>query len=502
MAAGLMKRYRDAGEAPPKLMYVDRDCCSRHGQSMVKNLFSEWEELEVRLDIWHFMRRFAAGVTTEAHPLYGVFMARLSACIFEWDPEDVAALRRAKEAELATKKSGHVSKKTVSAQISRRELALHCRRRTRGVERTARLIGELIQKFDSADGKDTLGVPLLDHDRIQQIWKEQQSHLLCIQDPENFPLYLKTGSLKKGGVELCCYRCARGSTSLESFHLHLNRFIPGEFLGIEYLYSQTGKTLTPMLQTPEEEDRLVESVSDKDLQDEGFGEDTVEDITVPVLCDPHHDAVTSPSSSAPPLLSASPDASSGQHLSSVPVSPSHTESSPCSEAEAAVVGPDGIAGWDKVQDLASYLVGLREASYLTEPQVTEAIRLWTALPDFDKKRVIYQPRHQPQLTHGRFKAPKTFGVTPGVESVKRCLIGHPGGPAQWPSTSRLVEAICVKLCATHKTPTKKAGVNTPRWSKILTDYHHIRDVVLSSPRLMDATTIQLFELNQRTLIQW
>ncbi|RVE75946.1 hypothetical protein OJAV_G00003950 [Oryzias javanicus] len=113
----------------------------------------------------------------------------------------------------------------------------------------------------------------------------------------------------------------------------------------------------------------------------------------------------------------------------------------------AVVGPDGIAGWDKVQDLASYLVGLREASYLTEPQVTEAIRLWTALPDFDKKRVIYQPRHQPQLTHGRFKTPKRSGVTPGVESVKR-------------------------------------------------------DVVLSSPRLMDATTIQLFELNQRTLIQW
>ncbi|RVE70982.1 hypothetical protein OJAV_G00069920 [Oryzias javanicus] len=110
----------------------------------------------------------------------------------------------------------------------------------------------------------------------------------------------------------------------------------GEFLGIEYLYSQTGKTLTPMLQTPEEEDRLVESVSDKDLQDEGFEEDTVEDITVPVLCDPHHDAVTSPSSSAPPLLSASPDASSGQHLSSVPVSPSHTESSPCSEAELSL----------------------------------------------------------------------------------------------------------------------------------------------------------------------
>lgn len=230
MASGLVKRYRDAGQVPPKVMYVDRDCCTQHGQSRVKAMFSDWDELVVRLDIWHFMRRFAAGVTTEAHPLYGVFMARLSTCIFEWDPEDVAALRRAKEGELAARKSGRVSDKAVSARITRRELALHCRRRTRGLEETTRLIGTMIDRFDSADGKDTLGVPLLDHERIQQIWKEQQKHVLCVQDPEDFPLYIKTGTLKKGGVELSCFRCARGSTSLESFHLHLNRFIPGTTL--------------------------------------------------------------------------------------------------------------------------------------------------------------------------------------------------------------------------------------------------------------------------------
>nr|XP_055056883.1 uncharacterized protein LOC129441130 [Misgurnus anguillicaudatus] len=221
MAAGLMKHYREAGEAAPKVMYVDRDCCSLNGKSQVKVMFSEWDELEVRLDIWHFMRRFAAGVKTEAHPLYGTL------CIFQWDPDDVAALHRAKEGELAVKKAGHISGKAPSARITRRELAMHCRRRTRGVEETTRLIGSLVDLFDSASGKDTLGVPLLGHERIQQIWKEQRKHVQCIQDPENFPLYTKTGTLKKGDVELCCYRCARGSTSLEWFHLHLNHFIPG-----------------------------------------------------------------------------------------------------------------------------------------------------------------------------------------------------------------------------------------------------------------------------------
>ncbi|XP_052441435.1 uncharacterized protein LOC127980900 [Carassius gibelio] len=279
----------------------------------------------------------------------------------------------------------------------------------------------------------------------------------------------------------------------------------GELLGIEYLYSQTGKTLTPMLQNPVEEERLVEEVDDQDLLDEWFEEESMEDITVPVLYEDDPCLRNTPSSLPLPQSPASlaePSTSSGgegQHLapaSSVLSQPSDTGSRVC------VIGPDGIAGWDKVQDLAGFLVGLREAPYLTDLQVTEAIQLWTALPDVDKQRVNYQPRHQPQLTHGRFKAPKRSGVTPGVESVKRCLIGHPGGPAQWPSTSRLVEAICMKLCALHKSPTKKAGVSTPRWSKILSDYHHIRELVLNNRRLMDETMIQLFELNQRTLIQW
>ncbi|KAL6475706.1 hypothetical protein MHYP_G00167460 [Metynnis hypsauchen] len=47
------------------------------------------------------------------------------------------------------------------------------------------------------------------------------------QDPPGLQLYAKTGQLTKGGVVLPVYRCARGSTSLESFHRHLKNFIPG-----------------------------------------------------------------------------------------------------------------------------------------------------------------------------------------------------------------------------------------------------------------------------------
>lgn len=35
MATGLMRRYRQAGQAPPSAMYVDRDCCSVRGKCKV-----------------------------------------------------------------------------------------------------------------------------------------------------------------------------------------------------------------------------------------------------------------------------------------------------------------------------------------------------------------------------------------------------------------------------------------------------------------------------------
>lgn len=90
----------------------------------------------------------------------------------------------------------------------------------------------------------------------------------------------------------------------------------GELLGMEYLYSQTGKTLTLVLQNPEEEDRLVEDVDDEDAQDEGFEEENMEDITVPVLFedDPLPHLENRPSSSM-----TSPQASPPQ----APVSPTH-----------------------------------------------------------------------------------------------------------------------------------------------------------------------------------
>ncbi|XP_038072943.1 uncharacterized protein LOC119741264 [Patiria miniata] len=225
MVTGLVERYRSSGMTPPQLLYVDRDCCG--SQSHLRTLFGGWPSLMIRLDVWHFMRRIATGCTTDAHQLYGVFMGRLSNCIFEWSASDVERLKVAKRGQLQGQHVSGLSDDDIIKRITRKELARHCRRRTRTVANIEKSIHELLVAFLGNQGKDTLGVPLLKADMMRKIWDTQKKHLACLQDPEGLQLYAQTGTIMKGGFQLPVYRCARGSTSLESFHLHLNRFIPG-----------------------------------------------------------------------------------------------------------------------------------------------------------------------------------------------------------------------------------------------------------------------------------
>ena len=229
MVKGIVSRYRDADISPPCVLYVDRDCCGCSGQGKTQRQFRDWPALIVRLDIWHYMRRLARGCTTESHQLYGMFMSRLAACLFEWDSDDLSLLIVAKRNELARLGVTDLSDDSVRKRLTKNEMQLHCRRHTSGTEKTVQLLTALLQSLDGPAGRDSLGVPLLDQLRMRSIWEDQKPHVRCIQDPELVQLYTRKEVLKKGGVDLPVYRCARGSTSLESFHLHLNRFIPGMF---------------------------------------------------------------------------------------------------------------------------------------------------------------------------------------------------------------------------------------------------------------------------------
>ncbi|RVE63408.1 hypothetical protein OJAV_G00135740 [Oryzias javanicus] len=227
MATGLTRRFQAAGVKPPDVLYVDGDCCKEAGPTELKAKFKQWPNLIVRLDFWHFMLRLADGVTTAAHQLFPEFMVRLSACIFEWDAGDIMELRKAKRAQLQQQGRPEMTERDLDRHITKEELALHCRRRTRGEETTIHLIEQLLTEFMSAKGNDSLGVRLLDSAKMWKIWHDQKHHVSCIQDPPGVEVYKATGILFKGGVSLKTFCCTRGSASLGAFHRHLNRVIPG-----------------------------------------------------------------------------------------------------------------------------------------------------------------------------------------------------------------------------------------------------------------------------------
>ena len=225
MVKGIVQRYTTADVPPPEALYLDRGCC---GDQNLCRMFGAWPNLYYRLDIWHFMRRFASVCTTDAHQLYGTFMSRLSMCIFKWSPDDVAALVEAKRSQLQARAVPNPSNADVLGCLTRRELAQHCRRTTRGVEATTALIDSLLTSLSGDSGRDSLGVPLLAEEKVWDLWDSQKRHVACIQDPPGVVLYTEVRKMKKGTKTLPVFRCARGSTSLESFHLHLARFIPGK----------------------------------------------------------------------------------------------------------------------------------------------------------------------------------------------------------------------------------------------------------------------------------
>ncbi|XP_060590001.1 uncharacterized protein LOC132745184 [Ruditapes philippinarum] len=587
MLKGITLRYRNAGTPPPKVMYTDRDCC---GRQCIKKYFDDWPFLNIRLDSWHFMRRFPNGCTTDKHQLYGPFMARLSRCIFKVDEHDYTLLMKAKRQELVQQGVPSPTDNDVVQRITSDEIGRHCKRATRGTKETTSLITDLIMSMDGEKGVDTSGVPLIDTIKMSDIWAKQSQHVACLQDPPGVRLYIQVSTIKKGGIELPVYKCARGSTSLENFHLHMARFIPGtlakdtnfqvylldgifrwntdraseaiasssqqttdvprtysgslkhqtnvlwqevcgkpffpnfkppakytgELVGLQYLYDQTGKQMPSLALTREQ----LEKDEDNNGQEEG---DSVEDegfieMEQEILNLPEEPVSIPPSESTKPILHIPSEADyhqlametaiqgmeplkeSSLPVSSSDMSPSLEDSSPADQS-SHVLGPDNVPGYDKVLNLAEFLVELRDEKVLSFDKVRRLTYLWEQLSDFDKKRTVFPKRFTKKPWSGKFGG-RGKHVTQGVESITKVLLGPNQGPAQWPNCNRYTEATCELLMKLYPGDRKCEGTVWTRWRLVLRAFHNIRQVILKSQQAMQRTEIQLPLLNKKTLQQW
>ncbi|TWW53092.1 hypothetical protein D4764_0263750 [Takifugu flavidus] len=298
---------QSAGMDPPVALYVDNGCCKEVGETKIKAKFGRWPNLIVRLDIWHFMRRLAVGCTTDAHQLYPTFMARMSACIFEWDATDVAELRRAKKAQLLQEGWPALSDQELDKHITKDELALHCRRRTRGEETSIQLLDQLLTELMTGKGNDALGVPLLDTVRMQHIWAHPKAawnsaNLL------NYQIYLLEG-LSRWNQDRAAAAVTSEPSTLRTYTGELvhcvnsnyekvfgRKLIPGfsppakytgELIGVQYLLRQNNEPLQDMHPNSEETSQLMEDLDVEEPKDpdEGFedflgSEATIVDLMV------------------------------------------------------------------------------------------------------------------------------------------------------------------------------------------------------------------------------
>ena len=242
----------------------------------------------------------------------------------------------------------------------------------------------------------------------------------------------------------------------------------GELIGIEYLFDQTGRALATINDDPDVPDVDVVVGEDREM-DEGFVE--VEDGTIaapegddanwlparlggtrstPAVAPPVavprarrvRRVIESDSDSSPPRAVPSPPpcVSSRPRVPSpppcvpsrprvpspppcvpsrprVPSPPARVPSPPRDEAADEAVDRHSVPGYDRVQELAAHLVGVKDRLFLTAGDVDRLVELWGRLSAYDQRRVAYSPRYRERQLKGRFA--RTSSSVPGIESVKR-----------------------------------------------------------------------------------
>ncbi|XP_028298158.1 uncharacterized protein LOC114460411 isoform X3 [Gouania willdenowi] len=230
MADGLMARYKRAGEAPPELMYVDRGCCHVHGVSSLEKLLREWAEcgMMVRLDIFHWIKRFDAAIRTDHHAKYALFKSALSAAVFSYIKDDMALFIQAIRAGHPTKFDHLTDAQVIDWHVGKYDLIHFVRRITVGAQETFVRVERVVDILKGAAGMDENQVHLFkDPSAIDRVWGNQQRHLECIQDPPGRDMYTIVKYVTRNDVRLPYYITVRGSNSLEGFHSFLPSMIPG-----------------------------------------------------------------------------------------------------------------------------------------------------------------------------------------------------------------------------------------------------------------------------------
>ncbi|KAF4708964.1 hypothetical protein FOZ62_006755, partial [Perkinsus olseni] len=226
--AGLKARYDSLQLPYPRLLYVDKNCCTSTKQ-MVTQAFPS---LTVRLDVFHMLWRFSKACVRTTHPGHANFMRELSQAFFKTNENDLRMLLEAimvsfglddpAEAARRLRRSPSWLYRFVRRQILQPE---ELEERVLAVVESARNI--------SWDGELLLppGPEGFDRCLANQVYHIKRG---CVSDPPGISLYEELGHVSFQGNKNCplmAYRCYRGSSQLEGIHGLQASFLSGTNVG-------------------------------------------------------------------------------------------------------------------------------------------------------------------------------------------------------------------------------------------------------------------------------
>ncbi|XP_032365781.1 uncharacterized protein LOC116683514 [Etheostoma spectabile] len=263
MYEGLAHRYSTASIEKAHYQWVDRDCCaafkvaeSYTGEQMNWDAWKTTdvivadattgdllntcasrshynENIVIKLDLFHCLRRFLRECVSEHHPLYSSFAQFLSAAFSVVDQKD---LQRLKEA--------YVFRGIQPANPTKAHIREHCRNRIPQPEELVKRVEGVFQHFYLTT--DPNGAPLFKPSMLKT-WRIQRVHILrgCLSDPEveGGILYRHGGTLQLNhvqgeGASAPVWIPIRGTSQQEGYHFHQAQWVTGTRVSPELFQAQ------------------------------------------------------------------------------------------------------------------------------------------------------------------------------------------------------------------------------------------------------------------------
>lgn len=190
-------------------------------------------DINIKLDLFHCMRRFSRECVSEHHPLHSAFCKFLSAAFSVVDQTDLQRLKQA-----------YVFCGIVPANPTKQHIREHCRTRVPHPTELLERVESVLQRFFLECDPD--GVPLFKPSMLK-VWRIQRVHILrgCLSDPEVAEgiLYRHGGTVQLNHVKgeaaaVPVWIPVRGTSQQEGFHFHQARWVTGTQVSTELFQAQ------------------------------------------------------------------------------------------------------------------------------------------------------------------------------------------------------------------------------------------------------------------------